>query len=199
MIAEASKMSRMSSVPQKRISPEEYLEMERAAETKSEYDDGVIYAMAGASEWHNLIVMGLGSFLRYHLPPQCRAYPSDMKVRLFRPTRYYYPDVTIVCGQSQFDDKVRDVLLNPLVIFEVLSDSTERRDRGRKFNGYQTIDSLQQYVLIWQDEYVVEHFRRDDDQWLYTAIRGLDATLPLPPANCEIPLREIYYQVNLSA
>ena len=147
----------------------------------------------------NLIVMGLGSFLRYNLPPQCRAYPSDMKVRLFRPTRYYYPDVTMVCGPSQFDDKVRDVLLNPLVIFEVLSDSTERRDRGRKFNGYQTIDSLQQYVLIWQDEYVVEHFRRDDDQWLYTAIRGLDATLPLPPANLEIPLREIYYQVSRPA
>jgi Uma2 family endonuclease len=189
----------MSSVPQKRISPEEYLQMERLAETKSEYDDGIVYAMAGASEWHNLIVTGLLSFLRYNLPPQCRAYPSDMKVRLFRPTRYYYPDVTIVCGQSQFDDKVRDVLLNPLVVFEVLSDSTERRDRGRKFNGYQTIDSLQQYVLIWQDEYVVEHFRRDDDQWLYTAIRGLDATLPLTPANCEIPLREIYYQVDLPA
>lgn len=173
--------------------------MERAAETKSEYDDGVVYAMAGASDPHNLIAIGLSSFLRYHLPPGCRVYPSDMKVRLFRPTRYFYPDVTVVCGPSQFDDSERDVLLNPLIVFEVLSDTTERYDRGRKFNAYQTIESLQEYVLVSTDEYLVEHFRRDGDQWRYSKAAGVDATLTLTAASCDVPLREIYYEVNLPA
>jgi len=189
----------MSSVPQKRITPDEYLRMERAAETKSEYDDGVVYAMAGAGDRHNLIVIGLSSFLRYHLPSGCRVYPSDMKVRLFRPTRYYYPDVTVVCGQSQFDDKEHDVLLNPLIVFEVLSETTEREDRGRKFNAYQTIESLQEYVLVSTDQYLVEHFRRDSNQWLYSKAEGLEAVLPLSAVTCDIPLREIYYEVMLPA
>jgi len=170
--------------------------MERAAETKSEYDDGVVYAMAGAGERHNLIVAGLLRTLGNHIASTCRFHPSDMKVRVWRPTRYFYPDATVVCGQSQFDDNERDVLLNPLIVFEVLSETTERYDRGRKFNAYLTIESLQDYVLVWTDEYILEHYRRDGDQWLYSKAEGLDATLPLPAANCQLPLREIYYQVE---
>jgi Uma2 family endonuclease len=173
--------------------------MERAAETKSEYDDGVVYAMAGAREPHNLVVWGLLIALGAHLGPNCRAYPSDMKVRLWNPTRFLYPDVTVVCGPSQFDDNERDVLLNPLIIFEVLSDRTERYDRGGKFHAYQTLQSLQQYVLVRPDANVVEHFQREGDEWRYSKVEGLDATLPLPAAKCELPLREIYARAELPA
>lgn len=189
----------MSSVPQPRITPEEYLRRERAAETKSEYDDGVVYAMAGASPEHNLIVAGLIGSLANRLPDRCRLYPSDMKVRVQRPTRFYYPDATVVCGTPQYVEGERDVLLNPMIVFEVLSETTERFDRGRKFLSYQSVESLQEYVLVWQDDYRVEHYRRDGDQWRYSVAQGIDATLSLPGAGCELPLREIYRQVALPA
>jgi Uma2 family endonuclease len=188
----------MSSVAEKRITPEEYLRMERAAETKSEYDDGVVYAMAGGSPEHNLIVMGLGSSLIGHLSKHCRVYASDMKVRIQRPTRFFYPDATVVCGPPQYAEDERDVLLNPLVIFEVLSQTTERYDRSRKFFSYQNVESLQEYVLVWQDEYRIEQYHRDGEQWRYSRVEGLDATLALPSANCQLPLREIYSQVDLT-
>jgi Uma2 family endonuclease len=189
----------MSSIPQKRIPPEEYLRRERAAETKSEYDDGVVYAMAGAARRHNVILAGVLHSLESRLSARCEVYPSDMKVRIHRPTRYFYPDASVACGELQFEDGHEDVLLNPLVIIEVLSDSTERYDRGRKFNAYQTIESLQEYVLVSTDGYLVEHFSREGDQWLYSKVEGRDATLPLPAANCELPLREIYHRVDLPA
>ena len=187
----------MSTVAEKqRISPEEYLRRERLAETKSEYDDGVVYAMSGASPRHNLIVAGLIWALGNRLPSRGNVYPSDMKVRIRKPIRFFYPDVTVVCGQSKFDDAATDVLLNPLIVFEVLSETTERDDRGRKFNAYQTVESLQEFILVSTDDFRVETFRRDGDQWLYSQMKGLDATIALPAANCELPLREVYYQVE---
>lgn len=186
----------MSSAAEKRLTPDEYLRLERAAETKSEYDDGVVFAMSGASRRHNLIVAGLVRNLGNRLPSRCHVYPSDMRVRILKPTRFFYPDVTVVCGEERFADD--DILLNPLVIFEVLSDSTAAFDRGRKFLSYQAIDSLREYVLVSQDEYLVEHYRRDGGQWLYTVARGIDATLPLAAAECQLSLREIYYQVDLA-
>ena len=188
----------MSSVPEKRLSPEEYLAMERQAETKSEYDDGVVIAMAGASRRHNLIVAALLRSVGNRLSPACEVYPSDMKVRIQRPRRYFYPDASVACGTIEFEDGHEDILLNPLVVFEVLSDGTERDDRGRKFNAYQTISSLQEYVLISTDAYLVEHFRRDGDQWRYSKAEGLEATLTLPAVSCEIPLREIYDRVQIA-
>lgn len=191
-------MTAMSSVAEKGVTPEEYLRRERAAETKSEYYDGIVYAMTGASPRHNLIVGNLGWSLRNHLPTGCRAYSSDLRVRILKPTRFFYPDVTVVCGEDRLADDEKDVLLNPLVVFEVLSESTTAFDRGRKFLSYQAIESLQEYVLVSQEEYLVEHFRRDPGQWLYTVARGLDAVLPVPSTECELPLREIYYQVELA-
>ena len=188
----------MSSVAEERLSPEEYLRRERAAETKSEYDDGFVYAMSGASRRHNVIVSALVAALVHRLRPRCEVYPSDMRVRISKPSRYYYPDVSVVCGEPQFADNEFDNLLNPLIVFEVLSESTMPRDRGRKFLSYQAINSLQEYVLVSQDEYLVEHYRRHEGQWLYTAEQGLNAALPLPSAGCEIPLREIYEQVKLA-
>ena len=171
--------------------------MERAAETKSEYDDGVIYAMAGASYAHNIIVGNLNWSLRNRLAERCTALPSDMKVRGLNPTRFYYPDVTVVCESPRFADDHTDILLNPLVVIEVLSSSTAKLDQGRKFRGYQTIESLQEYVLIAQDAYFVEHYRRDGKRWIYTPVEGRDTNLLLPAINCELPLDEIYRQVDL--
>jgi Uma2 family endonuclease len=187
----------MSSVAQERLTPEEYLRRERVAETKSEYDDGFVYAMSGASPRHNLIGAGLIRALGNHLPPRCRIYTSDMRVRIFKPRRYYYPDASVVCGEPQYAEDQRDVLVNPLIVFEILSESTAGLDRGRKFLGYQTIESLQEYVLLSQDEILIEHFRRDERQWVYTVAQGIDATLPLPAAECQLSLREIYYQTDL--
>src|SRR5260221_13495048 len=190
----ARTMAPMSSLAEYRVSPEEYLRLERAAETKSEYDDGVVFAMAGASERHNLIVAGLMRSLGNRLPPPCRVYASDFRVRILNPSRFFYPDVSVVCTEPRFADDQRDVLLNPGVIFEVLSDRTAAFDRGRKFLSYQTIDSLQDYVLVSQDDSLVEHFRRDQSHWLYTKAQGHDATLPMPSLDCVLPLHEIYYQ-----
>jgi Uma2 family endonuclease len=120
-----------------------------------------------------------------------------MKVRVLNPTRFYYPDVTITCDQPRYADDQKDVLLNPLIVFEVLSGGTANLDRGRKFHSYQTIESLQEYVLVSQDDCKVEHFRRDGKQWIYTPVEGRDARLVLPAVNCEIPLDEIYRQVEL--
>jgi Uma2 family endonuclease len=192
-------MAGMTTLPDYRVSPEEYLRLERAAETKSEYDDGVIYAMSGASGRHNLIVPALNRSLGNRLPSRCRIFASDMKVRILNPTRFYYPDVSVVCGTPRFADDETDVLLNPLIMFEVLSDSTAAFDRGRKFLSYQTIDSLQEYVLVSQDLYLVEHFRRDGEHWVYTVAQGRDARLALPSVECELPLEEIYYQVEIDA
>jgi len=187
----------MAIVPDVRISPEEYLRIERAAETKSEYDGGVMYAMAGASREHGLIIGNLGWALRNRLPASCRAFPSEMKVRVLAQTRFFYPDTSIVCGKESYADDARDVLLNPLIIFEVLSPATEKFDRGRKFISYRSIESLQEYVLVTQDAYLIEHFRRDGERWILTTIEGRDAQLKLPSVNSEIPLADIYYQVEL--
>jgi len=187
----------MASVPEYRMTPEEYLRLERAAETKSEYDDGVIYAMAGASFEHNLIVGNLNWSLRNRLPSGCSAVPSDMKVRILNPTRFYYPDVSVFCEKPRFADDQTDVLLNPLILFEVLSGTTAAYDRGRKFHSYQTIDSLQELVFVTQDLYLVEHYRRDGEHWIYTAVQGRDAHVTLPAVHCELPLADIYYQVEI--
>jgi|ERR1044071_5048023 Uma2 family endonuclease len=188
----------MASLPEYRLTPEEYLRMERAAELKSEYDDGVLLAMSGASPRHNLIVAGLIHSLMSRVRKGCLVYPSDMRVRVLNPTRFFYPDVSVVCERSQFADDERDVLLNPLIVFEILSEGTENYDRGRKFLSYQEIVSLQEYVLVSQDAPLVERYRRETDDWVYTKSEGLNAAVDLRAAGCELPLREIYTQVDFS-
>lgn len=186
----------MASVPEVRLTPEEYLRAERAAETKSEYDDGVVYAMTGASPRHNRIVPNLTGSLWARLPARCEIFGSDQKVRIENPTRFLYPDLSVVCGTPVFADNASDVLLNPLVVFEVLSDSTSKYDRGPKFLSYQKLGSLQEYVLISQKMPLVEHYRRDGDHWVYTPAEGLDAPLTLPALDCELPLAEIYRRIE---
>ncbi|HYX72936.1 MAG TPA: Uma2 family endonuclease [Nitrososphaera sp.] len=184
----------MSSLPNYYLSPEEYLALERSAEFKSEYVDGVMYAMAGGSERHNLIAGNLITELNIQLREvPCRVYPSDLKVRVPNSKRFFYPDVSVVCGEVEFADDEKDVILNPILIVEVLSESTAAFDRGKKFQSYQQIESLQEYLLVSQEEYVVEHYlRQEDGHWLYTKVSALDDTIALPAMKCQLMLRDIY-------
>jgi Uma2 family endonuclease len=179
---------------------EEYLEMERTAEYRSELVNGYIYAMAGASRMHNLITVNLAREVSAKLKGRpCEAYANDMRVKVEATGRVAYPDVVVVCGKPLFADDVKDTLLNPLVIVEVLSPSTEADDRGEKFAHYRRIDSLQEYVLIAQDRISVEHFQRQGDQWLLTEYTRPDSLLEMPSVDCRIPLSEIYDKVEFAA
>jgi Uma2 family endonuclease len=176
------------------MTPEEYLSVERRAEYKSEYVDGVMCAMAGSSERHNIIVANLIISIGVQLRDRpCRVYPSDLKVRVPNSTRFFYPDVSVVCGETRFADEQKDVILNPVLIIEVLSDTTAGFDRGRKFLSYPQIESLKEYLLVAQDEILVEKYsRQSDDSWLYTKVADVDRSLSLSSIQCEIRLREIY-------
>jgi Uma2 family endonuclease len=175
-----------------RYTPEEYLALERKAEYKSEYINGFIVAMAGASEEHILIVTNVVGELRARLKGQpCRTYSNDMRVRVSATGVYTYPDVVVVCGERHFDDTRKDTLLNPTLIVEVLSESTEAYDRGDKFAHYLRLESLQEYVMIAQDKARVERYLRQEGDWRFTVIDDLDGTLSLASVGCELPLREI--------
>lgn len=188
----------MSSLANYYLSPEEYLAIERKAEYKSEYVDGVMYAMAGSSERHNLIAANLITELNIQLrKTPCKVYPSDLKVRVPNSKKFFYPDVSVVCGETQFADEERDVILNPIVIMEVLSESTAAFDRGKKFQSYQLIESLQEYLLVAQDEFIVEHYlRQENNHWLYTKVSGLDVAITLPTLKCQLALSGIYNKVT---
>jgi Uma2 family endonuclease len=184
----------MSSLPEYYVSPEEYLVLERNAEFKSEYMDGVIYAFAGGSKRHNLIVANLIITLGGQLKGRpCKVYPSDLKVRLLNSKRFFYPDVSVVCGDDEFADEEQDVILNPTLIVEVSSESTAAFDRGKKFLSYQQIPSVREYLLVSQDEILVEGYaRQGNDTWLYTKVMGLEGSLTLPSIECELALKDVY-------
>lgn len=176
------------------LSPEAYLERERAADDKSEYLWGEMYAMAGSSPEHSIITVNLtGTMFALLKGRTCQAFSNDMKVRTDPRGLYAYPDLSVVCGEPRFHDEKRDVLTNPTVIIEVLSPSTEAFDRGRKFAQYQTIDSLSDYLLVAQDEPQVDHYaRQPDNRWLLTPARGIEARVALVSIDCRLALAEIY-------
>ena len=180
------------------FTPEEYIALERKAEYKSEYFDGHIIAMSGASSKHNLIT----GDIFYGLYPQlighgCEIFTSDMRVRPSLGDAYFYPDVVVVCGEPEFEDDTFDTLLNPIVIVEVLSPSTEAYDRGEKFARYKHLTSLQEYLLVSQDKVSVEHHRRHGTQWMLSHYRALEEVLRLPAIGCELPLHDIYARVTV--
>lgn len=191
----------MSSVAKTYYTPEQYLSIERAAEYKSEYVDGEIYAMSGASEEHNLISGNIFAALHSQFRGRaCRVYTSDMRVKVSPTGVYTYPDVVAVCGEARFEDGQVDTLSNPMVIIEVLSPSTEAYDRGVKFAHYRKLKSLTDYVLVSQDRVLVEHFVRQSDEsgrWLLTDVGDLEGKLHLTSIGCELALSDIYEKVNL--
>jgi Uma2 family endonuclease len=188
-------MASATEVP--RFTPEQYLALERKANFKSEYYNGFIWAMAGASDEHNTIALNFAGEIRSQLKGRpCRAYMSDMRLRVTPSGLYTYPDVMAVCGERKFLDDKTDTLLNPTMIAEVLSPTTEAYDRGEKFAKYRQLPSLQEYVLIAQDKVLVERYTRQGDQWLLKDFRSLDESLRLDSIDCEIALREIYAKVK---
>jgi Uma2 family endonuclease len=186
----------MASLPDY-MSPDEYLAVERGAEFKSEYIDGIMYAMAGASERHNAIVANLIISIGVQLRGRdCRVYPSDLKIRVPNSTSFLYPDVSVVCGDPISADEHKDVIINPWLIVEVLSESTAAFDRGRKFLRYQQINSLREYVLVDQNEPHVEKFERQpNDNWLYSKVAGIDEKIILTSIQCELSLKDVYPKV----
>ena len=179
-----------------KMTPEEYLAFERASEERHEYADGEVFAMAGCSRKHSLaaqnVARELGNAL---LDGPCEVHGSDMKIRAAQPTRYHYADASVACGQPLFEDDAEDVLLNPKLVVEVLSKSTERYDRGDKFESYRSIASLTDYVLVSQKAVLVEHYHRlADGTWNYRAL-GPGERLGLASLGCEIEVDRIYLKV----
>ena len=174
--------------------PEEYLAMEREAEFKSEYFEGQIYAMAGASDPHNIITLNIGSEFRVQFKGSpCFARSSDAKIRSSDQGIFSYADVTVVCGQPQFHDGTHDVLTNPKVIVEVLSPSTERFDRGKKFAKYKQLESFTDYLLVAQDEAQIDYYKKQPDgTWAHEMAFGLDAEVHIASVHCTLRLSDVY-------
>jgi Uma2 family endonuclease len=187
----------MSTVPKPYVTAEEYLHRERKAEFRSEYFRGEMFAMAGASANHNLIVGNCIQTLGLQLKKKpCRVYPSDLKLRIEATGLYTYPDLSVVCGEPQLETDAGDVLLNPVVLVEVLSDSTEAYDRGKKFEHYRTIPSLQHYVMIAQDRNSIDCFSRQaDGSWSLTNGHGPEGRVVLGTIDCELAVAEVYDKV----
>ena len=182
------------------MTPEEYLAWEREAETKHEYLDGQVFDMAGASRQHSLIVVNLASELRARRRGSpCAVHSSDLRVQAEETGLYTYPDVVVACGQPRFADQKEDTLLNPKMIVEVLSPSTETNDRTWKWAHYRRLGSLAEYVMVSQVRYHVEQFlRQPDGAWLFREYTDAESVLRLPSLGCEIPLSEIYALVEMA-
>ena len=187
----------MSTLPETYLTPEQYIEIERRAEYKSEYYQGEMFAMAGGNWSHALIVGNVLAALHAQLRSSLsETYLCDMRVLVGAAGLYTYPDVIVVCGEPQFLDDQRDTLLNPTLIAEVLSPSTEAFDRGRKFEHYRSLESLAEYVLVSSQRVSAELYaRQPDGRWLLTAANSLEDTLELPAAACRLALADIYEKV----
>lgn len=188
----------MASVPKTRMTSEQYLTQEREAEFRSEFYLGETFAMAGASRPHNLICTNLVRRLAEQFDHRdCEVYQGDMRVKISETGLYVYPDVVVACEQPKFEDAQLDTLLNPRVLVEVLSKSTESYDRGTKWRQYQSLPSLREYVLVSQASALVELFRRTADEgWLYVAHHEPSQPIVLDSIDCRLQLDQIYAKVN---
>ena len=183
-----------------RCTPEEYLRRERDAAQKHEYYHGEVFAMAGGSPDHSLVIANFSREIGNRLKGgPCRVYDSNLRVRIPRTTLYTYPDVSVICGERQFDplDGNKETVLNPTVLVEVLSPTTESWDRGGKFRNYQQIESLREYVLVSTDKMLVETFlRQPEGSWIYHPAAGREARVRLNALGIDLPLSEIYDGVD---
>ena len=183
------------------FTPEEYLDLERLSEIRHEFLDGTVYAMAGESPTHSAICFNLAGALHPQLRgTNCRGFSPNMKVRAGESGLYAYPDLAVACGEAFFHDKHGDVLLNPTVIFEVLSRSTQTYDRGEKFERYKSIETLRDYVLVSQDRPRLEHFSlQPDGTWAHAELEGADVDLALDSINCRVRLADVYDRIDFTA
>ena len=190
----------MTALPKPIYNADEYLALEEPADYRSRFYNGEIYAMAGASRRHNTASMNTASNLHFQLRQRpCEIYQNDMRVKV-SPNLYTYPDIVIVCGEPQIEKKHGENLLNPSVIIEVLSPSTEKFDRGEKARLYRLMPSLEEYVLISQDEMHVEHFvRQKNGGWFLTELSETADILHLPTISCQVNSSDIYAKIDFSA
>jgi Uma2 family endonuclease len=192
----------MSAIQQNpHMSEAEYLEFERASETKHEFFKGEIFAMAGASEEHDSIAMNIAASLLPQVRKNgCKVHSSDMRLKVLATGLYTYPDISVYCGELKFTGDKPDTLTNPTVIIEILSPSTELHDRNTKMRHYQQIPSLKEYILVSQDKPRIERFVRQEGKktWLYLDVEGLDESIEFPSVNALLKLAEVYEQVSFA-
>ena len=192
----------MSALPIERIWPaDKYLAWESEQPTKFELIDNCIVAMSGASRSHNIITGNITTSLNVRLRKKpCEVYPGDMRVQAERESSYTYPDVVVVCGEPRFrDDTKPSTLQNPLLIFEVLSPSTEDIDRNRKFGQYLQLPSLEGYFLVSQDKPRVESYTRQADGWLYQDHADLESKLRIDAIGVSLSLEDVYHKVQFES
>jgi Uma2 family endonuclease len=183
----------MASLPDTPLTEEQYLRLEREAEFKSEFFDGQMFAMSGGSPNHALLSNSIGAILRQQVPAGCRVFGSDLRIKASAARLYTYADCSVICGDLQLFSDQKDVVLNPLLIAEVLSPSTEGYDRGKKFEAYRTIPSFQEYLLIHQDRPHVEHYsRQDDGSWVLREYAGIDTAVNIARLGARIALSDLY-------
>jgi len=189
----------MSQLAERVYTAEEYLALERASDRKSELVNGRIYAMAGASVTHIVIVGNIFAEIRARLRGRpCRVFSNELRVKVSQTGMYTYPDVVALCEPLRLEDAHADTLLNPAVIMEVLSETTERYDRGEKFAHYRKIQSLREYILVAQEQVRVEQFVRHGEHWMLSEISDLSGSLHIETIGCDLPLRDIYDRVEFS-
>jgi len=183
----------------KKLTPEEYLEIERNAEFKSEYYNGEMFALAGASYVHNRITRNISKALGLQLKGKvCEEFQSDLKIKEKISGLFTYPDVVVICGEPEFYDDEKDVVVNPAVIMEVLSKSTETYDRGFKFEWYRRIETLKDYFMVSQDKISIEYYtRNDDDSWTLKEFKKINQNIEIKSIGCILELKDVYYKVDL--
>jgi Uma2 family endonuclease len=182
----------MSTQPNARLTPEQYLEIERKAQFKSEFYDGEMFAMAGASFAHGKIVSNINAVLTPALRGRCTTITNDLRVVVGRTGLYTYPDIVVTCQDPKFIDGALDTLTNPTILMEVLSPSTESYDRGKKFEQYRKVESLREYLLVWVDRPHIECFTRVGDKWTLSEVDGVETGLQLESINFTLLLRDVY-------
>lgn len=188
------------SVCKKPLLPEDYFDAEETSEIKSEYYHGEIFVMTGASFNHNIIAWNILAALHEPLShTDCFAFPSDMRIQVDEAKHYTYPDISIVCKDIAFAEGRDDTIKNPMVIIEILSDSTKTYDRGMKFTAYRKLPSLREYILIDQYRYHIEYFHKISiNRWISEEVKGIGEVLNIRSVGIGLPLMSIYHRVNIS-
>ncbi|MFN0104410.1 MAG: Uma2 family endonuclease [Bryobacteraceae bacterium] len=190
----------MAASTQTKLSPAEYLALDRASDLRHEYVDGLMVAMSGGTGRHSLLIGSFSRLLGNALfDRQCAVSVTELRLQVTQGGAYLYPDIMVICGSFQYADSTEDIVLNPTVIVEVLSDSTERWDRNGKFAKYMLVPTLREYVLVSQDKMCIEWFtRRDNGEWVPHAANGPEAVCRLESLDIALPLAEVYRRIELA-
>lgn len=193
----------MAANPERRYTLEEYLELDRTSEERLEFWNGEVFCMSGGSEWHYEIEGNIYAFLKSRLSQRgCRVFNGNARIKVPSAPPYRYADVSALCGEAAVFEEIggADALVNPQLLVEVLSPSTEAYDRGDKFLHYKSIPTLREYLLVAQNQpHITYLFKQDDGLWVHTDVNDMESTLTLTSLGCELPLTEIYAGVGFDA